>query len=336
MTSTAPTPHRPDLHPRAARGARPRPLPAGTADGRDPARPEHRDGEPAAGRPAPSRAPRRVAVAGTALTILGALLLGFALAVSVAGRLAHARDQRVAYARLRADLANGTAPLGQTDVDGALLAAGRPVALLAIPALHLREVVLEGTTSRVLASGPGHRRDTPLPGQAGTSVVMGRAAAYGGPFGRVAALPRGTRLTVTTGQGTFAYAVTGTRRAGDPVPPLPAGAGRLTLVTASGPAYVPSGVVRVDAALVGKPQPAPPAVLGAGSLLASERPFAGDRAALVPLVLWSQALLLAGLAFTWARARWGRRQAWLAGVPVLVALGLAVAGATARLLPNLL
>ena len=33
---------------------------------------------------------------------------------------------------------------------------------------------MEGTSSGTLMSGPGHRRDTPFPGQAGVSVIVGR------------------------------------------------------------------------------------------------------------------------------------------------------------------
>jgi sortase A len=62
------------------------------------------------------------------------------------------------------------------------LAWGTPVALLEIPRLGLREVIVEGTSSDPMMSGPGHRRDTPLPGQVGTSVIAGWRATYGGPF----------------------------------------------------------------------------------------------------------------------------------------------------------
>lgn len=324
MTLT-PTPHRPlPARHRPVRGAVHAPVPAGApgADGQD--RPGSRDGGPAARRAVPSRAPAAY-VAGTALTILGALLLGLALDVAAVGRLRHARDQRSGYALLRGELANATAPVGA-------VAVGRPVAVLEIPSLGVREVVFEGTTSGVLTSGPGHRRDTPLPGQPGTSVLMGRAAGYGGPFGGIASLAPGETFTVTTGQGRHAYRVTAVRGDGDPQPAPPA-TGRVTLVTATGTPYVPAGVVRVDADLT---SPAQPGVARPAGLLPSERALAGDRGALVPLLLWSQALLLAALALTLLRARWGRRQAWVAGVPVLAFLGLAVAGTAARLLPNLL
>lgn len=271
------------------------------------------------------------------LRILAALLLGFVAAVALVGPLQHARDQQVAFADFRARLAEATAPVGQLDAEGRLLALGTSVADLEIPGIGVSEVVGEGTTSGVLRSGPGHLRSTVLPGQAGTSVLLGRQAAYGGPFGRLGELGRGDVVLVRTGQGEHEYRVTGRRLEGDPLPqPLTAGQGRLTLVTAAGLPYAPDGVLRVDAELVSAPQPAPGRVLTAAALTPAERPLVGDSDALVAVVLTGQVLLLAVGAVTWARLRWGRRQAWVVGVPLVGVLGLATADQVARLLPNLL
>ncbi|MDV5147961.1 sortase [Streptomyces sp. SBC-4] len=167
----------------------------------------------------PAAAPRAgLALAGAALCVLAALLIGFAANLTVVGHLQHARDQSTAYDDLREQLALGTAPVGQSTYDGKPLALGAPVGLLRIPALGIREVVAEGTTSGVLMSGPGHRRDTALPGQAGASVIMGRQWGYGSPFNDVHRLPAGARVEVTTGQGKAVYEVTAIRRPGDPNP----------------------------------------------------------------------------------------------------------------------
>ncbi|MFE7777775.1 class E sortase [Streptomyces sp. NPDC057445] len=285
-------------------------------------------------RPAPGPGLR---VLGAALSILAALLLGFVVDVGFVGDLRHARDRQVDYADFRSALANGVAPVGRSAGGGTAPEAGEPVALLEIPALHLREVVREGTTAQDLARGSGHRRDTPLPGQAGVSVVMGRQAAYGGPFRHVAELSTGDRLTVTTGQGKHTYSVIGPRRAGDPQPPaLAAGRGRLTLVTAEGTPFMPRGILRVDADLVSDVQAAPPAAVAPGALPEEEKPMAVQQTAWLPLVLWGQALVLAAAALAWAHARWGRPHTWVVGVPLLGALGLTVADQAALLLPNLL
>lgn len=270
----------------------------------------------------------------TSLTLLGVLLLGLVAHVVGVGAVYHARQQQIGYGELREELATAVAPIGQSR-DGALLPLGTPVALLEVPALGLREVVREGTSSRVLAAGPGHRRDTLLPGQGGTSVLFGRRAAFGGPFADLEKLPTGALVRVTTGQGRHEYRVVATRRAGDPLPPA-AATGRLTLVTAAGTPFLPDGALRVDADLVTPVQAAPPPAVAAGSLPSAEQALAGDRSGLVVLLLLSQLLLLAACAAAVVRSRWGARQAWVLGVPVLGVLGLAVAHQTSALLPNLL
>lgn len=288
--------------------------------------------------PGPPRAERPgFAFAGAALCVLAALLLGFAANLTIVGHLQHARDQETAYDEFRRQLAVGIAPVGQRTYDGRLLEPGAPVALLRIPVLGLKEVVGEGTASGVLMSGPGHRRDTPLPGQAGTSVIMGRQWGYGSPFNDLHQVPVGTEIRLTTGQGTAVYKVSGIRRQGDPLPPaLQQGQGRLTLITADGSPYTPSGALRVDATLTSAVQPSPPRALAPGWIDASEQALGTENAAWLPVFLWSQGLLAAALLTMAAHRVWGRWQTWIVGVPVLAALGLAVSGAATRLLPNLL
>ncbi|MEW2519609.1 sortase [Actinacidiphila alni] len=273
-------------------------------------------------------------VPGAALTLLAALLLGFVVNVALLGHIEHARAQQTAFAELRTELARGTAPVGRLDDKGRPVPMGAPVAVLHIKAIGLKEVVLQGTTSGVLRSGPGHRRDTPLPGQPGTSIIMGRQWGYGSPFHHIDELRAGDAVTVTTGQGQQQYKVTGVRRAGDPAPGAPAGGrGRLTLITATGGPYTPHGLLRVDAELVSDVQPGPPA---GGGLTDAEQALAGDPAAWLPVLLWTQGLLLVAVAVTWTYRRWGRRQTWICAVPVLTAVVVALSGEATRLLPNLL
>ncbi|MEV7319079.1 class E sortase [Streptomyces sp. NPDC093970] len=293
--------------------------------------------EPATGSGPPRSERVGFAFAGAALCVLAALLLGFAANLTIVGHLQHARDQQTAYDEFRRQLAVGIAPVGQQTFDGKMLEPGAPVALLRIPALGLKEVVAEGTASGVLMSGPGHRRDTPLPGQAGTSVIMGRQWGYGSPFNKLHELPVGTPIRVTTGQGTATYEVTAVRREGDPLPPvLKENEGRLTLITAEGGPYTPSGTIRVDATLTSDVQPAPPRPLSLGWIDDSEQALGTEGAAWLPVFLWSQGLLLAALLTVAAYRVWGRWQTWIVAVPVLAAFGLAVSGAATRLLPNLL
>lgn len=271
------------------------------------------------------------------LLALGILCVGFLANLIVVSQLIHARDQEVLYSDFRSELANAIAPVGQTDINGALLVPGAAVAVLEIPDLGMREVVVEGTTSTVMESGPGHKRDTVLPGQAGVSVIYGRQAAFGGPFGQLEILQPGMKIIATTGQGPAEYEVTGVRRPGDPVPaPVASGEGRLTLVTAMGPRFMPTDVLRVDAALVTDPQPAPTRVLTAAAMDPAEQAMAGDPAALVPLLLWLQLLLVVVVLTTWLAIRWGKWQAWLIAVPVILFVGVSASMSAIRLLPNLM
>ncbi|GAA0941414.1 sortase [Virgisporangium aurantiacum] len=274
---------------------------------------------------------------GAALSVLAVLILGFLAQLTLVSQLAFERRQEVTLADFRIDLATGTAPVGQADQDGRLVPPGTAVAVLRIPALKLRTVVFEGTTGGVLQAGPGHRRDTVLPGQSGTSVVMGRRAAYGGPFGRLNRLLPGDGIHAVTGQGEHTYRVTAVRRPGEPLPAPPESSdGRLVLVTADGPRWMPTDLLYVYADLTSPAQPAAARRFGTASLPPSEQALATDRDAWMPLVLWTQLLLVAALGLAWARVRWGRWQAWIVGVPVLLYVGASTVDAAARLLPNLL
>ncbi|MET7949686.1 sortase [Micromonospora sp. NPDC005324] len=283
-------------------------------------------------------------VPGTALSILAAIAFGLVCHLLLLSQLTYQREQQTAFADFRAELARGTAPVGQfraNFVDGGegperLVEPGSPVAVLSVPRVGLRAVVREGTDGGVLRSGPGHRRDTVLPGQAGNSVIMGRRAAYGGPFRDLDLLVPGDTISATTGQGTHDYVVTGLRRTGDPAPASAPGQGRLTLVTALGTEFMPTDVLRVDAALASTAQPTPARRFGVAALPGAEQAMASDPDAWTPVLLWGQALLLAVLGITWLRSRWGRWQSWIVGVPVLLALGAATADQAVRLLPNLL
>jgi LPXTG-site transpeptidase (sortase) family protein len=275
-------------------------------------------------------------LAGQVLGIVAVLALSFLVELTVLGNLRHDHDQAQLAADFRIELANGTGPVGPLDDANKVLAAGAPVALLEIRSLGLHEVVVEGTSSGTLMSGPGHRRDTPLPGQVGTSVITGRRATYGGPFGSINQLRAGDQITATTGQGKHSFKVLDVRHAGDPLPPtLTRGQGRLVLVTTDGPALQPTDVLRVDAALVSAAQ-SRAAQLPSAALPAADALMAGDTSTLLSIVGWAILLVAAAVATVWVRFSIGLWQAWVIGLPVLVALGLTASDDIAALLPNLL
>jgi hypothetical protein len=173
-------------------------------------------------------------------------------------------------------------------------------------------------------------------------VITGRRATYGGPFGSINQLRAGDQITATTGQGKHSFKVLDVRHAGDPLPPtLTRGQGRLTLVTTDVPAHVflsalrPTDVLRVDAALVSEAQ-SRATQLPSAALPAADALMAGDTSTLLSVVGWAILLVAAAVATVWVRFSTGLWQAWVIGLPVLIALGLTASDDIAALLPNLL
>ncbi|TDD59990.1 sortase [Kribbella antibiotica] len=269
----------------------------------------------------------QLAADATRLFALG--IIAFMVYVLLLGALQFNRAQDVAYDKIRGQLAEAVAPVGPDVVVGA------PVAVLDIPGLQLRQVINEGTSGSVLRDGPGHRSDTPLPGQAGVSVIYGRGLTFGAPFRSLPKLVPGTRFEVVTGEGRFNYDVKAVRRAGDPLPAvLAAGASRLTLVTAEG-SPVPSSTVYIDAELAeGTALPDPGGRLSRVS--DSQQAFGTDLSGVLTLVLWLEALIAVAAGFVWFRSRIGRWESYLIGAPVVVALAWRVFEQIAAMLPNLI
>ncbi len=183
---------------------------------------------PAARPAAPPRAGDDIWSVLSTTSVMVCLVAGWMVAqLLYLGGIAQDRAQDELYQQLRADLAAGTAPIGPvTEV-------GTPVATISIPHIGVEQVVVEGTASGDLLVGPGHLRNTVLPGQLGTSAIFGRARTYGAPFARIAELVPGDQINVTTALGAKRFEVIGVRRAGDPLPqPRPDDASRLVLVSA--------------------------------------------------------------------------------------------------------
>ena len=274
---------------------------------------------------------------GVVWLVLSVVLLGFVAHVALFGVLQHARNQVTGYDELRTSLAKAETPLGQLDLNENLVASGTPIALITIPKIGLTEVVRQGTTSDVTRLGVGHRRDTPLPGQTGASILFGRQSAYGGPFGALGALVPGDTISVTTGQQTHTFTVIGLRRAGDPLPEaLAAKTGRLELVTADGAPLASDGVLYVDASLKGTPSETPASVLTSGALNPGERVMGSDSSGWLPLLFIFQWLAVAVILTRWLVQKWGRWQTWIVAVPVLLVLGASTADCAMALLPNLI
>ncbi|MEU8139102.1 sortase [Streptodolium elevatio] len=267
-----------------------------------------------------------VTIAGVAMGLVVVLLGGFIGYLAVASDLQQARTQRELFDRVSDSFYNDTAPIG-----GAIKE-GTPVAVLEIPAIDLRQVVVEGTTARELRGGPGHLRNTSLPGGFGNSVLMGKAWTYGAPFGRIDALKPGQRIYVTTQQGDFTYLVREKKhiRNGADDAISPGGAHQLTLVTADS-RWRPRGRTVVVADLQGEFRIAEPG--RPRTVRDDEKGTGGESGAGIGLLLWAQALALVVAVAVWALRRYDRRVTLLLGVPIATAVLWSLYDAAARLLP---
>jgi sortase A len=255
-------------------------------------------------------------------SLLVAAMLAFLFVFS---GFAEARSQVGLRRRFAQSIAYFRAPIG-----GAI-ANGIPVAQIDIDAIGLHRVVVQGTTSGALRSGPGHLRQSPLPGQEGNAVLVGRRTSYGGAFRHLSSLARGDRIAVTTGEGNFTYFVDTVRTldADNGSELVDNGANQLTLVT-SDPAYLANRRLVVTAHLRGRafaasadPTPVTRAELG----------LAGETDAVLPLVLWLELLLIVAIGATWLWQRWTRWSAYVVSVPVVLAITWLVFENLARLLP---
>jgi len=208
---------------------------------------------------------------------------------------------------------------------------GSPVAVLDIPAIGIRDmVVVQGTSPENMMLGPGHLRVTPMPGQAGVSEIFGRRATFGAPFARLGELRPGDVIVTVTGQGRSVYrvAAVGSSQAVRIVDPAP---NRLLLVTAASP-VVPSYYIEIDARLVSVTRPGPPVVR---VLNAPELALAGDDGALVLTFIWGIALAAVSALGTYGALRWNLWAAYLAAVPLAIAVLWCLYQSLAALLPNL-
>jgi sortase A len=271
------------------------------------------------------------------LVVFAVLLVAFLASISVVGGMQQRSAQQKAFNSFRVELAEGTAPTGPVNVERQMIRPGTAVAYLEVPSIGIQQVVFAGTSSSITMDGPGYRMDTVFPGQVGTSIVMGRRASFGAPFGRLSELKVGDPIRVTTGQGEFEFSVIAVRSEGEPVPAkIGEGKSRVQLVTVEGRPFMPDGIVRVDAELEGNAVASSGTAFSSKTLPASENFMGVDSSTVWQLVLWLEALVVVMALFIWGWNRWSRMKTWIVVSPLLVLVGLAVSDQFARLLPNML
>jgi len=270
-----------------------------------------------------------------AMLLLAVVALGFVGYLYGLSDVQEARSQAILYQQFQLELANQVAPLGPYGPNGlngtrGPTPPGSPVAILNIPSIGIRDmVVVQGTNPQNMMVGPGHRPDSPLPGQPGVVQIYGRRATFGAPFSRLSELRRGDVIIAITGQGTSIYSVAAASYSDkiieDPAP------GRMLLLTASS-STVPSYYYQVDADLTSTVRPSPGV---ARVVYASELPMANDTTTLAMTMVWSLALAMVAAIGTVAATRWSPWAAYLAVVPVALAVLWNLYENLAALLPNL-
>jgi sortase A len=254
--------------------------------------------------------------------------MGFVLFVVFLSAFSESRAQSGLQRHFATMLADAQAPVGGT------IRMGTPVARLDIPAIGLHQIVVEGTGADQLRKGPGHVPVSPLPGQAGNSVIAAHALAYGGPFGSIGSLRPGDTVRVLTGEGQSTYRVTGKVTVGgaDRQPFRATRDDRLTLVTSAN--IWGSSRTVVTARLVGKAQPAPagrPTVLRP-----SQSGLAGGGGIGPALALWLEVLLAVAAVTVFAYRRLPRWSAYVITTPIVLAGLWLVYMTLGRLLPGTL
>lgn len=259
---------------------------------------------------------------GISLLLLSVFLLGFAAYLYGFSAVQEQRHQSTLYAQLRYELGQAVAPTGPTTP-------GAPVAILDFPTIGVRNlVVVEGTTPENLMLGPGLVRNTPMPGQGGTSVIYGKLTTFGAPFSHLGELHVGAEFKAITSQGAATYRVAAFGDSSDLVAdPAP---NKLILLTAGSP-YVPTYYTYVDADLVSAVQPQP------GNLppiYTDEVALAGDNGALVILLLWALALAGVSALGTFAAARWAPWPTYLSAAPIVILVVWNIYQNLAAVLPN--
>lgn len=89
-----------------------------------------------------------------------------------------------------------------------IVPSGTPLGKIQIPAIDVDWVFVQGVKYNDLKKGPGHFRETPMPGQLGNAAIAGHRTTYGQPFFHLDLLQAGDRIITITGLGRHVWSVT--------------------------------------------------------------------------------------------------------------------------------
>ena len=145
-------------------------------------------------------------VVGALLTVLGLALAG----VLVAQLVIEHHDTAQAQQKLRADVPDQAVVRGGNAVPVARpVPVGHALVVMRIPRFGASWswVASEGTSQSVLASGPGHYPQTPLPGQRGNVAFAAHRAGHGDPFIDFDRLRQGDVVELRQGRTSWRYVI---------------------------------------------------------------------------------------------------------------------------------
>jgi sortase A len=92
---------------------------------------------------------------------------------------------------------------------------GHAIGRIKIDRIGLNIVVIQGTDTASLEKGPGHYRNTPIPGQPGTVAIAGHRTTYLAPFRHIDQIRDGDEVRIEMPYAAFTYTVE-THRIVDP------------------------------------------------------------------------------------------------------------------------
>lgn len=84
---------------------------------------------------------------------------------------------------------------------------GSPVGRILIPRIGASFVIVNGTSTEALESGPGIYPETRFPGAGGTTAIAGHRTTFLAPFRHIDALTRGDQIELQMPYGRFSYTV---------------------------------------------------------------------------------------------------------------------------------
>lgn len=215
-----------------------------------------------------------------------------------------------------------TSSAGAVPLSGKQPANGTPAAVLSIPSLNLRQLVLQGTTAVDTAQGPGILTNAARPGTIGNAVIIGRKDTAAAPFAHIDELRKGQSFYLASGLGKFHYVVTkfGVVSPGQVNPASPVNHAQLTLVTSSSPmsssnVYYVVGRQLTKPGAVAKVHQAPSA---------DELGLAGYPGAVAPSILLGilYVALIAGTMVSYRRYRAHMWTIYVLTTPIILAVAL--------------